>query len=538
MTRLQTNKVTSRFEIKTVSENTVRSIIRDLSNSNSFGYDTVTANILKTSVDVLVSPLTFLINASISSGEFPSPWKVAEVVPLHKRGPRDHFSNYRPISLLSVVSKVLEKAVYHQIADYAEKYILPASQHGFRHGRSTTSALLSAISEWTERREENKVTGVILFDLSAAFDLIDCEILSKKLKHYGFGGCSVAWINSFLRGRRFRVRLDGEVTCDFPIEVGAPQGSVLAPLLFLIFVADLHLWLPLDITSFITSFADDTTVSVSASSEEVLQNQLTIISDAVLSFIHANMLVANVSKTELMVIRKSTVTNKSLSIKVGDCVIAEKDCVKLLGITISQDLKWSKHVTKLLGELHQRTGIIRRLKFMVPRMNLKPVVQGLVVSKIMYCLPLFASVRLKEDDPHNSLMNDLQVSLNNTMRVALGVKLSDKVRVSELCAKSGIDSVNHLAARSTLQEVCRCKFGNIPSVSQKIVTSSNRMTRSIAVGNINLCNNTSTRRNVFLSQGAQLWNIFPPCDRPVQSDTKSQTRKKIDKFIRKNITLL
>ena len=184
--------------------------------------------------------ITHLINLSISSQRFPESWKVSKVVPLHKKGEAIFPKNYRPVSLLPVLSKVLERVIFEQMISYLEhNQLLHPSHHGFRTGHSTVTALIEMYDQWIEALEKEEVTAVVMLDLSAAFDVVDHTILLQKLEILGFKECSLAWLRSYLTDRSQQVYIEGSLSEALNLEAGVPQGSILGPLLYILFTNDL-----------------------------------------------------------------------------------------------------------------------------------------------------------------------------------------------------------------------------------------------------------------------------------------------------------
>jgi hypothetical protein len=176
----------------------------------------------------LLSPLLAIVNQSIADGEFPEEWKEAAVIPVLKKGNTQLPSNYRPVSCLPAASKVLEIVVCNQLSDYMElNNLLPNNQHGFRPRRSTMTAWQEIQLDWATKGEQDLVTGVLLWDLSAAFDTLDCNGVCSKLEIFGLQTKSVRWIRSFLTGRSQRVRIRGAVSSPKLVPTGVPQGGVL-----------------------------------------------------------------------------------------------------------------------------------------------------------------------------------------------------------------------------------------------------------------------------------------------------------------------
>ena len=176
-----------RFNLKTVTENQVRKIIKSSKNKKSHGIDKITISTIKGALNVLITPITHIVNTSISQGSFPEQWKMAKVIPLLKKGDSKNKTNYRPISLLPVTSKILEAVVRKQVSKFFEtNNLLPKQQHGFRPGRSTTTALISLQEKLIKSANQGENTAMLLWDLSAAFDTLDHDIFLEKLKIYSF----------------------------------------------------------------------------------------------------------------------------------------------------------------------------------------------------------------------------------------------------------------------------------------------------------------------------------------------------------------
>ena len=231
-----------KFSINTVSEKTVRRHIRRLKNTKSYGHDEIPTEVLKKAGDFLVIPLTRIINTSIRDAVYPDIWKLAKIIPIHKRSERTNVENYRPISLLPIASKVLESVVQEQLLQHTERLgILPSSQHGFRPNRSTMTAALSMTTQWKHELKSNRYVGVLFFDLSSAFDTIDTEILCAKMEIMGLEKMGVKWIRSFMQGRRQAVAIGEKTSTELNMKVGCPQGSILSPLLFTIYISDMGL---------------------------------------------------------------------------------------------------------------------------------------------------------------------------------------------------------------------------------------------------------------------------------------------------------
>jgi hypothetical protein len=248
------------LKIKPVTAGAVKKLMKKMAKKKSKGNDSIPQDSLLLGLDVIAGPLTDVINTSISAGVFPEQWKEAIVVPILKKGDSKDTKNYRLVSCLPAASKVLEKVVCKQLTRFAEVHnLLPKNQHGYRAQRLTMTALSSMQKEWIRNAEEGLMTGILVWDLSSAFDTLEIDLLLEKLAIYGADELALDWFRSFLTNRTQRVRIGSLLSVPLSIVSGVPQGGILSPIVFTIYTADIELWLKKNSKLF--NFVDDMTTT-------------------------------------------------------------------------------------------------------------------------------------------------------------------------------------------------------------------------------------------------------------------------------------
>ena len=288
-----------KFKLRTVKETEVLKIIRQMKSKQSYGHYGISSEILKLGAKVLVIPLTYIINTSILTGKYPTDWKLAKIVPIHKKGEKSKLKNYRPVSLLCIPGMTLERVVALQVEEYFERNeLLGKFQFGFRRNKSTISELLTLFDTLLEAKDEKKEILILLYDLSAAFDTVSHYILLEKLCLYGFDNFAVKWTKSYLEDRKQKVTVAGKFSSAVKVNRGTPQGSRLSPLLFIILMADLDMWMD---KSILSNFADDTQSIIINEDHQNLLELTRKEANSFIKFFESNNLVNNAEKSSSLI---------------------------------------------------------------------------------------------------------------------------------------------------------------------------------------------------------------------------------------------
>ena len=385
---LSGNFVNSLF-FEEVSEQEIVNICCSLRSGSTTGYDNISMSLIKDTITSISNPLTHIFNLSITSGIVPVELKIARVVPLFKAGDKSLFVNYRPISILPSFSKILEKIVYSRLMNYLNKYkILSDNQFGFRKNHSTELALTLLYDKISSAIDNNMITVGIFIDLSKPFDTVN-QILLDKLQYYGVRGVAHDWFSNYLQNRQQFVQYNGTNSSYHNIKCGVPQGSILGPLLFLIYVNDLcNVSKALD---FIL-FADDTNIFFSHKNLNILEKTLNEELPKLTDWCLANKLSINYKKSNFMIFKsKQKRQTFDINLKINDCAIG---CVKetvFLGVVLDENLSWKPHITNVARKISKSIGIIYKASFCLPTSSLCTLYYSLVYPYLIYCISVWGS---------------------------------------------------------------------------------------------------------------------------------------------------
>jgi len=363
-----------------VREQEVLDLLKCIDTSKATGPDEISPKLLHEAGNTIVPSLTKMFNLCLSSCKVPQMWKFANVLPLHKKGDRASINNYRPVSLLSCTSKLLERIIFKNVYNYIrDSSILTPHQSGFQPGDSTTNQLAYLYHMFSQALDSKKDIRIVFCDISKAFDRVWHDGLLFKLKKIGIGGSLLLFLQDYLSNRYQSVVVEGQKSEPGLIKAGVPQGSVLGPLLFLIYINDL----PENVISNIKLFADDTSLYVEVEDHEQaavsLNNDLQSIKN------WADQWLVNFSppKTKLMTCSFRS-ENVLPDIIFHNVTLTETKSNKHLGLTLSKNLSWSEHINAILKSVSPMSDVLNRLKYKLDRVSLEQIYFSFIRPKLEY----------------------------------------------------------------------------------------------------------------------------------------------------------
>ena len=478
----------------------IKKVIMNLDSSKASGPDCILVVVLKNCEPKLSYILAKLFNMCLKESCFPDCWEVSSVVPVFKNvGERSAAKNYRPVSLLSVVSKVFEKLVNNRIVDHLENGGLFSDlQYGFRSSQSTAD-LLTVVSDRIARAfSRSGATRAVALDISRAFDRVWHAGLLHKLKSYGISGQIFGLISSFLSNRRLRVVLDGKSSREYPVNAGVPEGSILGPTLFLQYINDL----PDDVICNIVIYADDTTLYSKCDQASDLWQQLELASELesdlqdTVDWGRKWLADFNAGETQLVLFDRSKNTG-AIDVKMDGSVLEEKSSFKMLGLTFSFKLDWGSCIVSIAKTAFKKIGaLIRSTKFLSPEVPLY-LYKSIIWPCIEYCCHVWAGA----PSCYLELLEKLQKWICRTVGPSLAASLEPLAHCRNVASLSLFYRYYFCRCSSELAQLVPLPYsqGRSTRYSDRLHDFSFIITRC--------CKDVYV--NSFFPSTARLWNSLP-----------------------------
>ena len=367
--------------INNVTDYEINTIISNFKNKATL--DTkITALKIAQNIPSFLNTLAEVINASFEQGICPHALKLAKVVAIHKSGSKTDKTNYRPISLLCTFSKIYEKCMHNRVMDFlVSNGTLFEGQYGFRPKRSCEQALLNAQNVLLDSLNRKQVSLLLLIDFSKAFDMVDHNILLDKLFHYGIRGNVHSWFESYLKNRTQYVCTNGRDSNPMPLEYGVPQGSILGPLLFIIYINDLP-----NISNFahFILYADDANKIVTGSTVQEVKDKISALIDRLTEWVDCNGLLLNLKKTHYMIFSRSR-SIPDIDINIKNVKIKRETESKFLGVIADDGLTWKSHIAAMKTKMSRYFGIMYKLRSQLPQKAKLLIYHSFIQSHLNYC---------------------------------------------------------------------------------------------------------------------------------------------------------
>ena len=474
--------------------------------SHGSGCDGIASFFIKIALPLISGSLCDLFNLSLFSGKFPTDWKIARVAPIYKSGARDDCSNYRPISVLPVLSRAFEKVVYNQLYDYLDSNrLIYKHQSGFRSLHSVVTSLMAGTNDWYVNIDRGKYTGLIFIDLKKAFDTVNHGILLKKLEKYGISGLELDWFTSYLHERKQFCKVNSTSSSINAIGCGVPQGSCLGPLLFLVYINDLPFCLN---KGKVTMYADDTAISHSSRCLSKLQDDLNQDLVNLQNWLHGNKLSLNVVKTQSLIIgsrpniqKIEKQTEAKPSFEIGDQKINMITDTKYLGVQIDDKLQWDRHIEHVKTKALRALGLIKHAKKFLPSGDLQKMYRGIVEPHFSYCCSVWGCCS-------ETKLNSLQKIQNRAARITTNSPYD--ASAAPLLQNLGWPSIKDLIRKETATLTYKALNSLAPQylgeLFSKCSEGSERILRSTETNLQIPLLRTSTGQKAFSYRGAKLWN--------------------------------
>ena len=359
----------------------VLNIIKSFSNKSS-NINDIPIFIYKHLASELSPIISLLFNHSVTSGSFPDCLKLATIIPIFKSLDRQLPNNYRPISMIHVLSKIFEKLMINRMWNFIDQHnIISHHQFGFRKGRGTADAVMEFVDECVSAMDDKRHVVAVMLDLKKAFDTVNHRVLLRKLERIGFRGIVLDWFRSYLTDRRIDVCVGGVKSGGKKVNIGLPQGNVCSPLLFLLYINDMF---KASGAASCLHFADDTTLYLSGDDVAVLCSEMSSSLQVVSKWLSANRLSLNVQKTNYMIFSHNSFSDFTFNVNINGSLLRKVHSCNFLGIKIDDKLRFNEHISTVCSKMSKAVGVMFRLSVIVPPYILKTLYHSILYPHLIY----------------------------------------------------------------------------------------------------------------------------------------------------------
>ena len=472
------------------------------------GFD---SKLLYLAKDVISPILCKFFNESINSNYVLQDWKLSRITPVYKgKGASDDEQNYRPISVICHVAKIMEKLVQSQVVNYLEDHqFITVDQSAYLKHHNTQTSLHRVTDDLLWNINDGLITGMCALDVSKCFDTVSHDILLGKLKYYGFNNNVVEWFKSYLYHRGHKVFCNNKYSDIKYVNIGVPQGSVLGPVLFLIYVNDINNYLG-SVTC--NMYADDVIIYCAAPDMHKLHTQLQQSVVKINEWYDKNCLKVNVSKSNIMIVttRQKEVYNVNsddFNIRLGELTLSSVDFFHYLGVDLDRYISWNEYTDSLVKVLNKLVWTLSKLRDTISIPSLIQMYKSLIQPKIDYAITVWGY-------SSQCNINKVQRMQNRAIRAILNNYDYVNIRGTDLIANLKLLNVRQRRDYFMSLLVFKCVHGLAPAyLSNEIIMAvdvSNRHTRNLNVNNLYVPTvNTECTRSSFSYQGPIVWNTLP-----------------------------
>ena len=473
----------------------VRVVLENTQPNKAQGYDYIPPRAVKASSQAIAQPLSDLINTVITKAEVPDTWKHGQITPHHKKESALDKTNFRPVTVLPAFAKIFERIAHMQMTEHFEP-IFHNFMFAYRKYHGCPTVLLTLTEHWKEQLDKHKVMGAVAMDLSKAFDCLPHDLILEKLKFYGLDDNAVALLRSYLSSRYQRVKLGNTFSSWMGVSAGVPQGSILGPILFNIFMNDLTYAIH---ECKLVNYADDTKIYLSHRDPQVVEVRVNKDLDNTTKWFRENGMLANPEKYQALRLGK---TDYDMNIKCCENTIPLSNEIKLFGVTIDNKLKFDAHIVSVCRKVGGQVNALNRLKNILPLKTKEALYRAFILPNFYYCGQVWH---------HCGARNSKKLERVNER--ALRYVFKDKTAsYKELLQRIGIGStLENRRIQDMLITINSCFQGRAPSSIMNLIKTRDHKynLRGKNILSLPKVNSTKHGLNSFKYYAAKQWNMLP-----------------------------